>query len=316
MTRFSGYYNDATSTHATDTEGLSRPAAPWIGLSSSVAVDHAMTAEEAMHTAHLDWEVAVEPCYRLKQNGEMATVADNFLVVRQDTERVFATCKGVFAPTQNRDSFNFADSLREEGIPFDTAGSWDHGAKTFLSARLPGFTLEGQEGEEHDNYLLMTNAHDLTGALTISITPVRIRCANMLNLAFKSATSRWSLRHTGTQAARLEAVRTAIQNIDQFVSTFKQTAESLIATSLTLDEFDAFLAELDLAPRISTGVRETYLQSDLLTPGNAWGALNAVSEFTEHLRGGRGTTETRFQSDLFGQTEATRNRAVRLLANW
>ena len=312
MARFSGYSKNATSAHSVDAD-TSRPRTAWIGLATSVPVEGAMTADEALTKAGLDWSVSVEPITRIKRNGESALVPDQHLVVRDDTEHVFATCGKIFVPTQNHAAFDFADSLREDGIPFDAAGSWDHGAKTFLSAKLPSFSLDGQEGEEFENYLLMTNAHDLTGSLTISITPTRIRCANMLNLAFKGATNRWSLRHTSTTESRLELVRQATQGLDQYVATFKAEAEALIQTALSLDEFDAFLAEMDLAPRISAGVRETYLTSNLLTPGNAWGAINAVSEFTEHLRGGRGTTESRFQSNLFGQAETIRNRATRLL---
>lgn len=325
MARFSGHHRNATSVHVDDKLAADgRPSTPWIGLSTSVPVSD-MNVEQAMTIAKLNYRVEVEPLHRVNHAGDFVSVPEHFAVVRQDTERVFATCKGQFAPWQNDEFFTFADSLVDEGLQLDAVGSWDHGAKVFLSAKLPeGITLNGSEEEAHDLYLLMTNAHDLTGAGTVSLTPVRIRCANMLNLAFhKGAKNRWTLKHTRTLGERLEFVRQSMNLSSAYMNEFKTQAEAMANTAMSLQEFDAFLNELVPAEtstgrdnRTNAGIRETYLTSDLLTPGNRWGALNAVSEYSEHLRGGRGNTETRFQSNLFGQTEALRNRATRMLTNW
>lgn len=282
------------------------------GLPEAKIVSGAPTVEEAIKLAGLDWQVGLAPVHQVKSDGAVEAVPGRFFTVREDTEQVLGVVGKQYAPFQNAEAFEFANELLGFGVEFDAAGSWDESKKFFLTAKLPeGINIQGEDPV--DLYLLFRSTHDGSGAINAMITPVRLACTNMLSLATGKAVSKWSARHTRTVTDRVgEAART-LRIVDAYATEFNKVAEQLLAAEMNLAEFTEFVKEVTPAERLQRGMVANWNESPTVDRTSRWGALNAVTEYYEHLRGGRGNTESRFESLLDGQAAVARTRATQLL---
>ena len=297
---------------ATMTSGFSGRSLSFYGLPSSKVVSGAPSVEEAIKMAGLDWRVGLEPVYQTLRDGSVRIVKDKFLTVREDTEAVLGTVGKQYHPFQAEEAFAFADALLGYGVEFDAAGSYNDDRKFFLTAKLPeGINVQGQDPV--DLYLLFRSTHDGSGAINAMITPVRLACTNMLNLATRTAVSKWSARHTRTASDRVSEAARTLQIVETYTAEFNKIAEQLLAVEMDLEAFTAFTQDVTTAERLQKGMVETWTNSPSVDRSTRWGALNAVGEHMEWMRGGRGNVESRFESNLDGQTAAIRNRAAQLL---
>ncbi len=297
---------------ATLTSGYTGRNKAFIGLPSSKIVSGAPTVEEAIHLAGLDWTVGLEPAYQTKRDGTVLQVPDMYYTVREDTEQVLGRVGKQYAPFQNAEAFDFANSLLGYGVEFDAAGAYDLDRKVFLTAKLPeGISIEGEEAL--DLYLLFRTTHDGSGAINAMITPIRLACTNMLNLATRSLVSKWSCRHTRSAGDRVEEAARTLRIVDSYRTEFGAITAQLQAVEMDLAEFENFVKDVTSAERLQKGMVENWKNSPTVDRKSGWGAVNAIGEYAEHMRGGRGNPETRFESNIDGQTAALRNRAVQLL---
>lgn len=292
--------------------GFSSRGVAFFGLPSSRIIPREVrSSEEAIRLAGLDWTVEKVPAFDRKANGDFEAVPGMFHARRADTQQVFGPVGNVWAPLQNAEAFAATDAALEYGAEYVCGLSWNGGADVLLSAKLPeGFKVAGEDA--HDLYWLFRNNHAGKGGVSVMITPIRLACTNMLPLALRSKKAIVTLRHTQSISARFEMIGDLLNLTSEYVSEFAETAETLAETAMTLEGFEHFVKDLTPAERIQRGMVETFVTSPSVTP-TRWGALNAVSEYSEHLRGGRGNAETRFASNLDGQTANLRNRALRLL---
>lgn len=298
------------------TAGFGSRPSPFHTLPNSASVEGTTSVEDAMKLADLNWEVAIEPAYQIRRDGSTHVIPDRFLTVRQDTEQVLGTVGKVYSPFQNAEAFAFADELLGYGVEFYAAGSWNESRQFFLAARLPeGLTVAGEDA--HDMYLLFRSAHDGSSAISATVVPLRIACTNMLPVSAK-AFNRWSVRHTHTASERISEAARALNIVDAYTREFNDITAQLHAAEMSVTEYSEFVKELapqsgERDSRIQRGLVETWNESPTVERGTRWGALNAVSEYYQHLRGGRGDVESRFDSLVAGQTFNTVNRAAELL---
>lgn len=286
---------------------------PFYGLPSSKVVSGAPTVDEALELADLNWNVSLQPVHQLRANGEFHVVQDKFLTVRDDTEDVLGTVGRNYRTFQNAEAFAFADELLGYGVEFDAAGHYDQSRKIFLTAKLPnGITVEGTD-DSLDLFLLFKTSHDGSSAITAMITPIRLACTNMMNLASKKMVSKFTCRHTATATDRVAEAARTLRIVDQYKQEFEAASAQLLATEVDLAGFEKLLKELEVAPRLQAGMLNCWNESPTVDRKTGWGAVNAVGEYLEHLRGGRGDAESRFESNLTGQTSTIRSRAAELL---
>lgn len=297
---------------STMTSGYSGRSIGFYGLPSSSIVSGAPSVEEALELAGLNWTVGLQPAYQIRRDGTVVQVQDAYYTVREDTEQVLGRVGKQYTPFQNAEAFDFANGLLGYGVNFDAAGAYDDDKKVFLTARLPeGITITGED--VLDLYLLFKTTHDGSGAINAMITPVRLACTNMMNLATRSLVSKWSARHTRSAGDRVEEAARTLRIVDTYREAFKNVAEQLLAVEMNLAEFENFVKDVTSAERLQKGMVENWKNSPTVDRRTGYGAVNAIGEFAEHMRGGRGTPETRFESNIDGQTAALRNRAVQLL---
>lgn len=238
------------------TSFFSRKDMAWHGLGQ--VIQEAVTAEEALKLANLDYQVELKPIYSsfipdgctvkpvLKDNktqfevfnktglttgiiipkkGEL--LKDNKAVCRMDNLTPLGIVGNKYTPVQNIESLDFIynilkknpDLKEKNDIIIETAGVLGNGERIFVTAKLPKEFKIGNEDSKTDLYIVFTNSHDGTSSLTAMITPVRVVCNNTLACALGNNKSKYKFRHT--------------KNIHN------QLKEGLVLLNLAYESFDA-----------------------------------------------------------------------------
>lgn len=271
-------------------------------------LDHNFTAEEAMKHGHLgEWNVRKEPMYitvggkQIEVPGRAAAIRDN--PIRKGQIDVLGDVGSNYRIIQNEEHAGFLNALVDEsGAHFETAGSLYGGRQVFITMKLPGhINIGGVDPVE--NYIAAINSHDGSMSFTLMTTPVRIVCANTLNLAYRNHANVFRIRHTsGAEAALHSHAREALDMTFNYLDQFQEEAEKLINTTMTQTKFEeiieaAFGAPKDASPaavtRADKKVEEiTELFADAHTQegirNTAWAGFNALTEWADHFSPTRG----------------------------
>ena len=214
-----------------------------------------------------------------------------------------------YVPLQNEDLFSFGDNLLDGGGRWETAGSIKGGRQVFGSIALrDGITLDPNgRADKIDNYLLINTSHDGSIAIQASITPVRVVCANTLNLALGnrgrggSVKQSFKIRHTATASGKVQQAREALGIAHKYLDEFETMAQAMIQREVTKAQFDKVVATLYPAPeKDSKGSFKKHNDKiDLINAiyvgdfnntisGTAWGVANALTERLDWYRSARG----------------------------
>ena len=259
---------------------------PWHGLGTSV--NHAMTSEEALELAGLNWTVKSEPVY-----------ANNMLIPGykaniRETDGAFLGMVGDrYQIVQNKEAFDFTDALIGEGCTYETAGSLEGGKRIFLLARMPEEIILDDKVVP---YLAFTNGFNGYYAIKACMTPTRIVCNNTLNLALKNAQRTWSTKHVGDIQSKLDEARETLRLARTYMKELSVTADILANTKVSEDEVREVLDTIypvseEDSDRRKSNVEEIkdnfmvcYFAPDILKfKGTAWGAVQAASDFSTHV---------------------------------
>jgi len=245
-----------------------------------------------------------------------------------------------YTPLQNEDLFSFGDNLLDGGGRWETAGSIKGGRVVFGSIALANSITLDPNGiaDKIDNYLLINTSHDGSIAIQASITPVRVVCANTLNLALSSFKGRkaskqtFKIRHTQTAEGKIAVARQALGLANSYIDEFSELANKLIQTEITKAQFDKIVELAYPAPeKDSKGsfkkhdskvelLNDIYVgQYNNTIAGTAWGAYNALTERLDWYRTARGGNNESIYASASGfdpVINAEKNRLMSLvLAN-
>ena len=245
-----------------------------------------------------------------------------------------------YTPLQNEDLFSFGDNLLDGGGRWETAGSIKGGRVVFGSIALANSITLDPNGiaDKIDNYLLINTSHDGSIAIQASITPVRVVCANTLNLALssfkgkKASKQTFKIRHTQTAEGKIAVARQALGLANSYIDEFSELANKLIQTEITKAQFDKIVELAYPAPeKDSKGsfkkhdskvelLNDIYVgQYNNTIAGTAWGAYNALTERLDWYRTARGGNSESIYASASGfdpVINAEKNRLMSLvLAN-
>lgn len=259
---------------------------PWHGLGTRV--DEAPTSADALRLAGLDWTVEqknIQLCGGAKIQNYKANV-------RSSDGQVLGIVSDRYKIVQNKDAFEFTDSIIGGDVRYETAGSLNGGRKVWLLAKLPETEIAGDKTEP---YMVFSNTHDGSGAIRVAMTPIRVVCNNTLNLALDSAKRAWSVRHTGDLNSKMHEARVCLKMANAYMGALAERADRLANTTVTRDQLNMILDELFPMDESSTereeqGVKKLrdefmvcYFAPDILKFRNtAWGVVNAVSDMVTH----------------------------------
>lgn len=318
---------------------LRQPA--WHNL-GTVFQDEVSTAE-MLSLAHLDnWnvrleDVAIPAGFASDKSYSFVSRTNPF---NQDQTDILGVVGERYVPLQNEDLFSFGDNLLDGGGRWETAGSIKGGRVVFGSIALTNSITLDPNGiaDKIDNYLLINTSHDGSIAIQASITPVRVVCANTLNLALSSLKGKkgikqtFKIRHTQTAEGKIAVARQALGLANSYIDEFSLLANKLIETEITKAQFDKLVALAYPAPEKDSkgSVKKHSGKVDLLQDiyvgqynntisGTAWGALNAMTErldWFRNSRGGNGESIYASASGFDPVINAEKNRLMNLvLAN-
>jgi phage/plasmid-like protein (TIGR03299 family) len=242
-----------------------------------------------------------------------------------------------YVPLQNEDLFSFGDNLLDGGGRWETAGSIRGGRVVFGSIALQdSITLDPNgRADKIDNYLLINTSHDGSIAIQASITPVRVVCANTLNLALSSfkgknaAKQTFKIRHTQTAEGKIAVAREALGLAHKYIDEFSVMANAMIEKEITKSQFDDIVALAYPAPEKDAkgSVKKYDSKIDLLQSiyvgqyndtiaGTAWGAYNALTERLDWYRNSRGGNNESIYASASGfdpVINAEKNRLMKIV---
>lgn len=296
---------------------LRQPA--WHNLGT--VFEQEVNTAEMLKLAHLDnWnvrleDVAIPAGFESDKSYSFVARTNPF---NKDQTDVLGVVGERYVPLQNEDLFSFGDNLLDGGGRWETAGSIKGGRQVFGSIALAdSITLDPNgRADKIDNYLLINTSHDGSIAIQASITPVRVVCANTLNLALqsfkgkKAAKQSFKIRHTQTAEGKIAVARQALGLAKTYIDEFSALANAMIEKEITKAQFDEIVLLAYPAPEKDAkgSFKKHDSKIDLLNAiyvgqfndtiaGTAWGAYNALTERLDWYRAGRGgNTESIYAS--------------------
>ena len=275
---------------------------PWHGLGT--CVEHALTSEEALVAAGLDWTIKAKDVF-----DERGLIIPGFQAnTRSSDGSVMGIVSNRYKIVQNRDAFEFTDALVGEGIVYETAGSLQGGKRIWLLGKMPERDVLGDKFEP---YICFTNTHDGSGAVRACMTPIRVVCNNTLNAALSGASRAWSTPHRGDVRSRLDEARQTLQLAEAYMDALAETADRMAnakmdecAVHAALDAMfpvaeDATIRQKRTAEESKEQIIVCMLRPDLAQfAGTQWGFLNAVSDYVGHGKPFRQTKK--FEENRWG----------------
>lgn len=195
-------YNSRTQTYSF---ASTQPA--WHGLGQ--IVDKAMTAEEAITLAGLDYTVIKKQQRVVLDDGTIIENPDSFATINLNNNTILGTVGKVYEVVQNKDAFGFfTDFAGESAAMFETAGALGNGEQIFISCKLPDILTIGKK-DNVEEYLLLTNSHNGKDKIKVLFTPIRVVCNNTLNQALSKGnyTMKYEVKHTTNFKDKLEEAR-------------------------------------------------------------------------------------------------------------
>jgi phage/plasmid-like protein (TIGR03299 family) len=313
----------------------------WHGLGTVFTEE--VTTAEMLKLAHLDnWnvrleDVAIPEGFASDRSFSFVTRTNPFDNTQND---VLGVVGERYVPLQNEDLFDFGDLMLDGGGRWETAGSIKGGRQVFGSLALERETILDPNGvsDKVNTYLLINTSHDGSVAIQASITPVRVVCANTLNLALGqrgrngSVKQSFKIRHTATASGKVQQAREALGLANAYMDKFDEMAQAMISKEITKAKFDEIVALAYPAPEKDAKgsfkkhndkidlIQSIYVgEYNNTIAGTSWGAFNALTERLDWYRSGRGDSNESILASASGfdpVTTAEKNRLLQLvLAN-
>lgn len=283
----------------------------WHGLGT--VIEEEVSTAEMLELAHLDkWNVRLE---EISIPKGFSSDKSHYFVARTNPFNdkqtdILGVVGERYRVLQNEELFDFGDALLDGGGRWETAGSIKGGRQVFGSLALERDVVIDEKGvsDKINSYLLVNTSHDGSIAIQASVTPVRVVCANTLNLALGSGVGRnrsvkqsFKIRHTQTAQGKVQAAREALGIANAYLDQFSIMANELIQREIGQDKFWEIVKtaypvpEDDKKGALTKWVNKTQLIEDIyngpttnMIAGTAWGALNAMTERIDWYRIGRG----------------------------
>ena len=305
---------------------------PWHKLGT--VTDSVLTASDALDKAGLDWEVYLKEMYFHNNFGnitEQTKVADKYAVVRQSDTSCLGVVGNKYTPVQNREAFTFMDNIVDSGeAKYETAGALDGGKVIWILMNLKNVEgITNVNGDDIAPYMLLSNSHDGSSALKVTMTPVRVVCQNTLRIALgKRVTQQISIRHTSGITQKVDTARNTLGLAVEYYKGFTETVERMIDKEITDDRFVEIMdsvfpkpsdEEME-KPRVASNYKHKIasVQTNYVSEkhvGTAWGVVNAFNSYEiwqQKIRGGETKRMTRQAKNFILNNQPITNKVKRL----
>ena len=311
----------------------------WHGLGT--VVQHAMTSDEAIIEGGLDWPVREVPLFARVPNSMPVKeweshiagftdhqVPNQWAIVRTDIPSILGICGTHYRVIQNREAFDFVDSLYQDGIiKYESVGSLKGGKIVWLLARMPeDFILAS--GDPLRKYILFSTSHNGSGAIRCLPTSVRVVCWNTYTMATKRENFGVSIRHRGDLKTKMAEARDVIRGIGREFDNYHAAAGKLVEQKIDERKLDAYLNILipnkenlnnTYRAAVRAQIMAAFHDDPQMLPSvrdTAWAAFSAVTQVIDHNSTYRARTcnraENRMISTMFGNNAGLKRSAFAL----
>jgi len=227
------------------------------------------------------------------------------------------------------------------GSRYVSAGALGNGEKIWTLAKVPFDFSVAEAADRVETYLLFTTAHDGTGAAKAKIVCTQVVCNNTLEMVLGEAGEEISIRHTKSAKERMDRAVKLMAGTQSTISDLKAKLIALADRKLTREKTTDILDRLfpkmeDVNGKEVETTRRDNIVSGILqcfesnnenafpsVQGTAYNLLNAVTEYTDHLRSARGSSKDgsasvsketkRAESAMFGSGASLKREALSVI---
>lgn len=272
---------------------------PYINAFGTVDISSATNINDALHLSGLDWTVTSKPLYD-EQGNEYPKYRAN---VKEDDNSLLGVVTDSYTVIQNGEAFDFVNNLSSEGgFVYDRAGQFRNGKAIWLMGKLPEVDILG---DKIDNNLVFVNSHDGTQGVKVMMTPIRVACYNMLNLALKKADRIWAAKHTRHLYSKIEEAKYTLGLANNYIKELDIEADILANKKITDAQLEAIFDTMFPVDKTKDSERKInnisllkknffacYNEADIAKfKGTVWGAINAMADLVDHSSPMRNTTD-------------------------
>lgn len=226
---------------------------------------------------------------------------------------------------QNRNAFDFFDTIVDGGAKIETVGALGKGERIFISSKLPHVVTVGKN-DLTEMYLILTTSHDGSGGIKAGLTNVRVVCQNTLNHALsKGLTNSISLRHTKNVVDNVKTAGRIMKHSleyqmgleESYNFLFKTKVSDSVAKDLILKIMGTEKSDSTRSKNILEQIENAYNvgigQEQII--GTAWGVFNGITHYLSHEKK-YSSDESRFDSLIKGESANQSSKAFNVLMNY
>lgn len=267
--------------------------------------------------AGLNWDVEMRPIPNVGTDAGKKARRFHLIRMPRDPDGVEVPL-GVVSPScralQNKEAFEFFDPIiGDSKAVFETAGSLGNGERIWVLARVPG-EIRVIGDDICSKYLLLSNAHDGRGSVSVKFTPIRVVCQNTLMLALESGEKAHNIRHSKHMQGRLQNVQELLSLIWKTFEKAEKLFQLLAKVPVKGERFDTYLEAVyprtegqrkaKQRPERWDRVAQLFEAGDSphLRPSHTlWGAYNSVTRYEDYRQAKEAGPDRRLNRIWFGQ---------------
>jgi phage/plasmid-like protein (TIGR03299 family) len=266
--------------------------APWRNLVTDIP--EGMKLREAIEQTDLAYEVGFS---KLRMDNGVY-VPDKRATIRTDNEQYLGTVGDRYTIIQNKDAFAFLENIVDSGeVKPLGAGYFKGGARPWLQARLPDDIVIA--GDKHIPFIFCGTSHDGGLPLIIALSTIRVVCENTYAMNCKSP-RKFIVRHLASASFRVAEARRVLELSYKYFEEYTVGAEQLASQPITDEAFREVVESLFRMPdpnhstelerenvaKKRAQLMRVYTDSPLVPRGNKYGAMQAVTEWADHVKNG------------------------------
>ncbi len=284
-------------------------------------------ADKVMRDAGLTWTANRKELWL-----DAGTKVDGYVALtRSDNSHVLSVVKDAYQDVQTYDLFHSLDPLTSAGYAtWETAGSLWGGKLVWGQVR---FYWQGEvvPGDVIETFATVSNSFDTTRSVRWTLSSKRICCMNTMKISDADGRAIITARHKkgSVDRAMAEAKEFFTQIVEQSEKTLAMY-RALAAHKLTDEERADYICSLIELPEAgdspqsiaahnrAQGVRDEIERLSMQGKGveiegvlgSAWGALNAVTEYVDHVKYEGKEQEKRDRGLMFGAGAELKEKAL------
>lgn len=196
---------------------------------------------QALEEAGLDYTAECKKTYL--ENGK--EIPNSYAVVKTTGENEILGVVGAqYVPVSNREAFDVADELVNEGYARYEVGGPSLGAKNHVDFAKSFLVLRGDDfkvGDDiYNNFTIFNNSFDGSSGVNYQVIAQRVWCLNgaVRYLGGKASQLRINIQHSKTAPDRIKIARSIVMKRQEDIRMIQREAEAFIGTKYTKQEFE------------------------------------------------------------------------------